>query len=129
MTIVKNPAPADTPIIPGSANGFFMTACNKTPETDNVAPANNAIMILGKRKSFTTAIWSFGSPNNPFINANIDISMLPVVAAYKTNIGNAIQITIKLIVLFNIHVYLFTTALVGNECLLQNTLFCYLLMQ
>ena len=44
-------APELTPIIPGSASGFFMTACKSTPDTAVAAPPAIAIKILGKRKS------------------------------------------------------------------------------
>lgn len=37
--------------IPGSASGFFITACNSTPETAIAAPPSIEIKILGKRKS------------------------------------------------------------------------------
>src|SRR5690625_7525429 len=43
-----NPAPDDTPIIPGSASGFFTTACSNVPETDNMAPARSEERRVGK---------------------------------------------------------------------------------
>src|SRR5690606_37331500 len=53
--IVVNAAPAETPIIPASAKGFLITACNNTPETAKAAPVNNETMILGKRRSLITS--------------------------------------------------------------------------
>ena len=44
-------APELTPIIPGSASGFFITACNKTPDTAVAAPPSIAMKILGNRRS------------------------------------------------------------------------------
>ena len=44
-------APLEIPISPGSARGFFKTACNRTPETAMAAPASMEIIIRGKRRS------------------------------------------------------------------------------
>ena len=44
-------APELTPMIPGSASGFFITACKSTPDTAIAAPPSIAINILGKRRS------------------------------------------------------------------------------
>ena len=60
-----NPAPAETPIIPGSANGLRITACNSTPATDKAAPANRAIRIRGSRKSLMIATSSFVPVKSP----------------------------------------------------------------
>lgn len=40
MTVATKPAPLQTPMTPGSARGFFMTAWNKVPDTASAAPAN-----------------------------------------------------------------------------------------
>ena len=44
-----NPAPLDTPTIPGSANGFFITAWSIAPETAKLAPTSAPTIFLGKR--------------------------------------------------------------------------------
>ena len=56
MNNCTNAAPEDIPIIPASARGLRMTDCNKTPETDNAAPAKIATIIRGKRKSRIASI-------------------------------------------------------------------------
>src|SRR5690625_6100962 len=59
-----NPAPDDTPIIPGSASGFFTTACSNVHETDNMAPAKIAIIILGSCRyliNFTSSFVYYNS--------------------------------------------------------------------
>ena len=48
-TMAARPAPADTPIIPGSANGFFNTPCNIQPAIAKFIPANIAVSTLGMR--------------------------------------------------------------------------------
>ncbi|MNH35892.1 hypothetical protein D3C79_966330 [compost metagenome] len=51
-----NAAPEDIPITPASANGLRITDCNRTPETDNAAPANRATIMRGNRKSRIASI-------------------------------------------------------------------------
>lgn len=46
-----NAAPDEIPMIPASASGLRMTDCSSTPDTDSAAPANNATIIRGKRRS------------------------------------------------------------------------------
>src|SRR5699024_4850677 len=81
ITIVINPAPEETPIIPGSASGFRMTACNNTPDTAKAAPANKDIIIRGNRKSLIIATLLSVPVNSHFINSIDVISILPVLAA------------------------------------------------
>src|SRR5699024_762721 len=76
----RKPAPEDTPIIPGSARGLRITACRRTPETARAAPANNEIIILGKRKSLMISTFSFVPVNKPLISSTADTSILPVIA-------------------------------------------------
>src|SRR5699024_5070452 len=107
-----NAAPDDTPIIPGSASGLRMTACNSAPDTDKAAPVNNPMIIRGKRKSLITST-SFELPvNKPFTRSNIDTSMLPVTAEYKiVNTNNTITTT-KLMTFFPIRPnFLFYTSI------------------
>src|SRR5699024_5275970 len=80
IKIVKNPAPDDTPIIPGSARGLRITACNNTPDTAKAAPANSEMIIRGNRKSFMITTFSLVSVNRPFIRSTADTSILPVIA-------------------------------------------------
>ena len=40
-------APADTPIRPGSANGFLNKPCKQAPERDNAAPTKIEKITLG----------------------------------------------------------------------------------
>src|SRR5699024_12229789 len=90
-----NAAPDDTPIIPGSASGLRITACNNAPDTDKAAPANNPMIIRGKRKSLITST-SFEPPvNKPFTKSIIDTSILPVTAEYKIVSTNNIITTTK----------------------------------
>lgn len=48
-TKANKAAPAETPIIPGSAIGLRKAAWKKAPLTDNIAPAIKAVMIRGRR--------------------------------------------------------------------------------
>ena len=80
MTIDIKAAPDETPIMPGSAIGLRITACNNTPDTDKAAPANIAIIMRGRRKSLIISTFSFVPVKSPFINSTADISMLPVTA-------------------------------------------------
>ena len=50
MTIARaapSAAPADTPIRPGSANGFLNNPCNEAPAKPKLAPTNPASKTLG----------------------------------------------------------------------------------
>lgn len=76
-----NAAPAEIPINPASANGFLIIACSNTPATDNAAPANNATIIRGKRKSLMAAISALPALKKFVIKSINDIWILPVVAA------------------------------------------------
>lgn len=51
MSTAVKLAPELIPMIPGTARGFFITACKSTPETAIAAPPIIAIKILGKRRS------------------------------------------------------------------------------
>lgn len=44
-------APELMPMMPGSASGFFITACSSTPATAVAAPPNRAMKMRGKRRS------------------------------------------------------------------------------
>lgn len=55
MTPRATSAPDVTPIIFASARGFCNTACSKAPDTLRAAPTNNAMNILGMRKSITAS--------------------------------------------------------------------------
>ena len=50
IAVAAVPAPAETPIIPGSAKGLRITACNKEPAVARQAPTTIATMTRGKRK-------------------------------------------------------------------------------
>ena len=50
------PAPADTPIVPGSAKGFLITDCNTAPDADSDEPINIASITRGKRRFITTIL-------------------------------------------------------------------------
>src|SRR5699024_12793668 len=80
IKIVKNPAPDDTPIIPGSARGLRITACNNTPDTAKAAPANSEMILRGNCKSIMITTFSLVSVNRPFIRSTADTSILPVIA-------------------------------------------------
>src|SRR5690625_4991204 len=97
IIIEINAAPEDTPMMPGSANGLRMTACKSTPDTARAAPANNEMIILGKRKSFIICTFSFVSVNNPLINSIADTSILPVTAEYIVVTRSRMIAMIKLI--------------------------------
>ena len=49
ITTPAKPAPLDTPTIPGSASGFFITACKIAPATAKLAPTNAPTKFRGKR--------------------------------------------------------------------------------
>ena len=49
MTIAATLAPLETPVIPGSASGFYITDWSKIPETAKFAPTNVAKIFRGNR--------------------------------------------------------------------------------
>ena len=71
-------APELIPIIPGSASGFFITACKSTPETAMAAPPNIAIKIRGKRRSNMVATFSLYATNSPLKSSRGVTFKLPV---------------------------------------------------
>ena len=69
-TTATKDAPADIPVIPGSAKGFFTTTCNNTPHTAKFPPTNIAIIILGNLNSFIIdKLSSLKLLNTPFSNS------------------------------------------------------------
>jgi len=48
-------APAEIPVIPGSAKGFLTTTCKSTPHMAKFPPTKMAIITLGNLKSFIIA--------------------------------------------------------------------------
>ena len=51
MSTAVRLAPELTPMIPGSASGFFITACKSTPDTAVAAPPKMAMRMRGNRRS------------------------------------------------------------------------------
>lgn len=47
----RQACPELMPMIPGSASGFFITACSSTPETAMAAPPKRAMKMRGNRRS------------------------------------------------------------------------------
>ena len=63
-------APADIPVIPGSAKGFFTTTCKSTPHIAKFPPTNIAIIILGNLSSLIIDIFPSLEPVNiPLISS------------------------------------------------------------
>src|SRR5690625_573572 len=122
MIIDINAAPEDTPMIPGSANGLRMTACKSTPDTARAAPANNEMIILGKRRSFIICTFSFVSVNSPFINSIADTSILPVTAEYIVVTRSRMIAIIKLITFL----FIFIPLCYGHSLLMFIFPYCYL---
>src|SRR5690625_3368047 len=104
--MVTKAAPEDTPIIPGSARGFLITACNKTPDTARAAPATRETIILGNRKFFTISTFSMSPVNRPLISSTEVTSILPVVAEKK---NKAISARIAMIKLRNVRLITHTS--------------------
>ena len=50
-------APAEIPTIPGSAKGFFMTACKSTPDVANIAPVSTDTNIRGNLTALIISTW------------------------------------------------------------------------
>lgn len=67
------PAPADTPIVPGSAKGLRITAWSRAPAEERAAPTRIASTTRGKRKFVTTTRIVFSSFER----------VCPVTAAYS----------------------------------------------
>ena len=79
IIIVTKLAPDDIPVIPGSASGFFITACKSVPATPKLAPINTAHNTLGSLTSLIIPILPLLSFFiNPVINSLKLISILPV---------------------------------------------------
>ena len=49
MITPARPAPLETPTIPGSASGFFITACRMAPDTARLAPTRAPTIFRGNR--------------------------------------------------------------------------------
>ena len=71
-------APEDTPIKPGSANGFLKRPCKHAPETDKLAPTKPASSTLGNLISYNTELCN--GFNLLFIKSLKEILKLPVIA-------------------------------------------------
>ena len=71
MTTPARPAPLDTPTMPGSASGFFMTACRIAPDTARSAPTSAPVRFLGKR------IFQMTVPSVPVTGPNSVARMRP----------------------------------------------------
>ena len=79
MLLQLSDAPAEIPVIPGSARGFFTTTCKSVPQIAKLAPTKIAIIILGNLNSFIILILPFDEfVSKPLINSEYDISRLPV---------------------------------------------------
>ena len=50
MVVAAVPAPADTPMVPGSARGLRITDCSSAPEAESEAPISSASSRRGRRR-------------------------------------------------------------------------------
>ena len=53
ITIANRPAPALTPMIPGSASGLCSTPCRLQPARARLAPTSTVTIVRGRRMRFT----------------------------------------------------------------------------
>ena len=56
------PAPEETPTMPGSASGFFITACRIAPDTARLAPTSAPTIFRGNRifqMTISSVVWTF----------------------------------------------------------------------
>ena len=67
------PAPADTPMVPGSARGLRITAWSNAPAADSAAPTRRAKSTRGRRRLSTTTKIVLSSSVRPW----------PVTARYR----------------------------------------------
>lgn len=93
-------APLLIPIIPGSASGFFITACSNTPETAVAAPPSKAIKILGNLKSKIVATSLLYSKNSPLKSSTGVAFKLPVFTAKRNKAISPVKVTMKDITFF-----------------------------
>ena len=56
MVVAAVPAPAETPMVPGSARGLRMTDCSSAPEADRDAPIMIANSSRGRRRFITMTL-------------------------------------------------------------------------
>ena len=64
MVVAAVPAPADTPMVPGSASGLRITDCNSAPEADSEAPMSSASSSRGRRRLKMMTLMVLSSPLN-----------------------------------------------------------------
>ena len=95
-SVAPRAAPADTPIKPGSANGFLNRPCNAAPEIPRLAPTRAAKITLGSLISMRTILVS--SLISPLIRFPMETFILPVTDAIKKQTQLVITKTLRIMI-------------------------------
>lgn len=98
MMMPSSPAPEETPIIWGSANGLRMTPCRMAPDKARFTPTKAATSVRGRRM---LQITSFIGPSNPWnkylqiSSSEIETAPVPMLNAIPAAAATAIAANTK----------------------------------